>query len=51
MTYRDEHIMDETIEEFEGQHTNFIGNTHRDEASLDKALHDLLLKEVSNELV
>lgn len=36
----------QTLEEYEGQHTNFIGNIHEDEDSLDKAIHDFLLSEV-----
>ena len=38
--------MMKTLEEYEGQHTNFIGNRHEDDESLDKVIHDFLIKEV-----
>ncbi len=50
MTLKDRDIL-ETLEEYEGQHTNFIGNKHEDEESLDKAIHEFFIKEASELLM
>ncbi|WP_240840102.1 hypothetical protein [Acidaminobacter sp. JC074] len=43
--------MMKTLEEYEGQHTNFIGNRHEDDESLDKVIHDFLIKEAKKQLM
>ncbi len=48
--YQKQHISDETLEYYENLHTNFVGNKHEDEATLDKAIHDFLIEESENQL-
>ncbi len=47
-SYQEKHIKDETLEEYEGLHTNFVGNKHEEEETLDKAIHDFLITESEN---
>ena len=48
--YQEKHVKDETLEEYEGLHTNHFGNQHEDSETLEKAIHDYLLEEVEEEL-
>ncbi len=48
--YQEKHIKDETNEEYEGLHTNYFGNHHEDDKTLEKAMHDFLIIESENEI-
>jgi hypothetical protein len=48
--YQEKHVSEETLEEYENLHTNFIGNQHEDDDSLDKAFHDFTIRESEKEL-
>ena len=43
--FQESHITDKTLEEYETLHTNFIGNQHEEEGTLDKAFHEFLIHE------
>ncbi|WP_430884984.1 hypothetical protein [Fusibacter sp. JL216-2] len=49
-SYQKKHIDEETLEEYETLHTNFIGNHHEDEDTLDKYMHDFLIESSEKEL-
>lgn len=49
-SYQEKHVTDETLEEYESLHTNFIGNHHEDEDTLDKCMHDFLIDVSEKEL-
>ncbi len=38
-TYQKQHVEEKTMEEYEAAHTNYFGNQHEDENSLETALH------------
>lgn len=46
--YEINHVSEETLIEYEMLHTNFIGNHHEDDDSLEKAFHDFTITEVEN---
>lgn len=48
--YQDKIIDQETPEEYEGYHTNFVGNKYEEEGTLDKAMHDFFVQESEKEL-
>lgn len=48
--YQEDHIREETLEEYESLHTNFVGNQYEDEETLDKAIHEFLISESEKEL-
>ncbi|MCK8058457.1 MULTISPECIES: hypothetical protein [unclassified Fusibacter] len=43
--FQEKHISDKTLEEYETLHTNFIGNQHEEDGTLDKEFHEFLLHE------
>jgi len=49
-SYQEKHIKDETLEEYEGLHTNHFGNQHEDDETLDKVMHEFLILESEKEL-